>query len=396
MKNHTLFILAILFATSIAYAVATPAQTVPIGNVEELYAAVNDPENSGATLSLAPGVYMLSASDPAGAARPNRGRLDLLENMSLTGVVDDRSAVVIDAINLPASSLTLATPVAAVRTGRGQNSVEWLTVQNARFGSANLDSTLPWPGTAFVRIAHVAITGAKRGLDIRNAGPLGANGETIEADIVDNDFFMNTIGNPLPNMGIRIMNLQTDLRGAVINVRMIGNRSWGQQQGSVIANNAALNSTINVFSAGNLSYGNAAGTLILGGYVDSGTLPSNGNTINFEAHGDRFVDNTWPANTFYGGLVVFGGNDQTSTPNMANNNTVNISLWGCRMEGNNTWDLLGVGAKAANASAPGVNNHVTIEIHGDGQDRGRWNPVEFFADSIPADPSLNNSVAVIR
>ena len=371
------------------------AQIVTVGNVEELYAAVNDPANAGSTLTLAPGIYMLSAADPSGAARPNGGRLDLLENMSLMGVEDDRSAVVIDAINLPTTSLTLATPVAAVRTGRGHNSVEWLTVQNARRGAANLDSTLEWPGTACVRIAHVALTGARRGLDIRNAGPLGANGETIEADIVDNEFFRNNFGDPSPNMGIRILNLQTDTRGAVINVRMTGNRSWGQQQGSVIANNASLNSTINVFSAGNLFYDNAAGTVILGGYVDGGTFVSNGNTVNFEAHGDRFVDNTRSANTFFGGLVVFGGIDLISTPDNVNNNTVNISLWGCRMEGNNTWDLLGVGAKAASAPAPGVNNHVTIEIHGEGRGHG-WQPVEFFADSLPNDPSLNNSITVIR
>jgi len=140
-------------------AVATPAQVIQVGNVEELYAAVNDSRNAGATLTLAPGVYMLSATDPAGAARANGGRLDLLENMSLMGVEGDRNAVVIDAINLPSSSYRVPIVVAAVRLGRGRNSIEWLTVRNAVNGMANIDTTLQWQGTAFVRIAHVASTG---------------------------------------------------------------------------------------------------------------------------------------------------------------------------------------------------------------------------------------------
>jgi hypothetical protein len=43
------------------------------------------------------------------------------------------------------------------------------------------------------------------------------------------------------------------------------------------------------------------------------------------------------------------------------------------------------------------NNHVTIEIHGDGNGKGRWQPVEFFADSLPAaPPNYGNSVTVIE
>jgi hypothetical protein len=51
---------------------------------------------------------------------------------------------------------------------------------------------------------------------------------------------------------------------------------------------------------------------------------------------------------------------------------------------------------AAIALSPGVNNHFTIEIHGEGKDNGRWQPVEFFTDSIPADPNTTNSVTVPR
>jgi hypothetical protein len=394
MINNTkqrIISISIILMTIAAACVGASAQIIPVGNVEELYAAVNNPANAGATLTLAQGVYMLSATDPSGAARANGGRLDLQENMSLIGVNGDRNAVIIDAVNLPTSSYNVAAnpitiPAAAIRTGRGHNSIQWLTVRNARLGTANIDTTLQFPGKALVTIAHVASTGSKRGLDVINSVFVGGSGKTIEADIVDNDFFNNNLGNPI--QGIRIINAGT-LNG-VINVRVTDNRSSGENTGMVFANPGASSSTINVFSAGNRLFGNGVGTII------NAAIPvGNGNIINFEAHGDQFLDNTAPFSVsgFHGGLIVIGG-EETVAPNGVNNNTVNVALWGCRMNGNNTWDLFAAGALSLPESIgpAGVNNHVTIEIHGEGQSQ----PVEFFADSIPDDPSLNNSVTVIR
>src|SRR5687768_8965180 len=70
------------------------ARAIYVTDVEELYAEVNRPSNEGAAITLAPGTYVLSAA-AAGAARPNGGRLELQRDMSLYGVTDDRSAVVI-------------------------------------------------------------------------------------------------------------------------------------------------------------------------------------------------------------------------------------------------------------------------------------------------------------
>jgi hypothetical protein len=382
--------ISIILVTMAAACVAASAQIIPVANLEELYAAVNDAANAGVTLTLARGVYMLSATDPFGAGRANGGRLDLQENMSLIGVDGDRSAVIIDAVNLPASSYdvvtpTITIPAAAIRMGRGHNSIEWLTVRNARLGTANIDTTLQSQGRAFVTIAHVASTGSKRGLDVIHSVFVGGSGDTIQADIVDNDVFNNNLGN---SQGVRIINAGTS--NGLINVRMTDNRSWGQSTGMVIANPGATSSTINVFSAGNRLFGNAVGTII------SAAVPvGNGNIINHEAHGDRFFDNTAPFSVsgLHGGLIVVGG-EATATPNAVNSNAVNVVLWGCRMERNNTWDLFAAGAFSLPESIgfPGANNHVTIEVHGEGHGQ----PAEFFADSIPDDPSLNNSVTVIR
>ena len=114
LRVKPLNLLALFVSLTLAQSIS--AQLINVDNVEALYAAVNDPANVGATIALAPGTYILTVNDPQDTPRPNRGRLDLQEDMSLIGVKGDRSAVVIDAFNLPASSYTGSPgPHAAVR-----------------------------------------------------------------------------------------------------------------------------------------------------------------------------------------------------------------------------------------------------------------------------------------
>lgn len=177
------------------------AQLVPVPNVEELYSAVNNPANAGATLVLAPGTYWLSPSDPYGGPRPKGGRIELQMDMSLMGVEGDRDAVVISAVNLPASSFPTTTngvatgPNGAVRMGLGHNALEWLTVRDSIKGQDNINTGLQPldPGDAYIRVAHIASSGSNRGLDILNFGP-NTSGQTIEAEVVDSYFFENPNG----------------------------------------------------------------------------------------------------------------------------------------------------------------------------------------------------------
>ena len=63
MKRSHPSIFAIVIAAvllTVASAANAAAQTVGVSNIEELYAAVNDPANAGTTIVLAPGVYTLS------------------------------------------------------------------------------------------------------------------------------------------------------------------------------------------------------------------------------------------------------------------------------------------------------------------------------------------------
>lgn len=181
-----IILITIVTAATSAGAIAS---SVYVSNVEELYAAVNDPLNVGAQVTLAPGVYSLSRFTAFNVERPNRGRLELQKDMSLIGVVGDRSAVVIDASLLPRASYQGGGPplTGAIRLGRGMNAIEWLTTQNATVGSAAIEGDLVWPGVAYMRIANIASTGNIRGLDIRNFGP-ASSGETIDVEIVDSEF----------------------------------------------------------------------------------------------------------------------------------------------------------------------------------------------------------------
>lgn len=78
-------VLAVIAVTWGTSARSQEQPVVTVNNVEELYAAVNDPANAGALLVLASGEFMLTMSDPMGNPRPNAGRLVLQSGMSIEG-----------------------------------------------------------------------------------------------------------------------------------------------------------------------------------------------------------------------------------------------------------------------------------------------------------------------
>ncbi|MGB7210342.1 MAG: FG-GAP-like repeat-containing protein [Pyrinomonadaceae bacterium] len=362
---------------------------VNVANLEELYAAVNNSANAGMLIIIAPGVYMLSVNDPNGAARPNSGRIELQQNMSLQGVAGDRGAVIIDAINLPLTSFNSAAPIpltAAIRMGRGSNSIEWLTVRNAVNGNANIGTELASTGTAYIRVAHVASTNSQRGLDVRNFGAAGA-GRVIEAEIVDNDFYNNRIG--VVGEGLRIVN-NNGANGGRISARLSGNRSYNNYLGLIVEDNRSNNANITVVSSGDRFFENGLGALV-GAGLSGASTPSNGNTVNFTALGSSFEDNNGFNNFDHGGLIVIGG-ENTSIPNGTSNNTVNVELRGCRLSNNQLYDLAAFGARSYPVSVglPGTNNRVSVRLY------STQVPILATDDSIPDSPGGMNSVVISR
>ncbi len=372
------------------------ATVIDVTDVEQLYAVVNDPANEGAVITLAPGTYVLSANDAAGVARPNGGRVELQRDMSLYGVTDDRSAVVIDGSGLPISSIRFAfgsrvLPTAPVRMGRGSNTIEWLTVLGSPTAVAGIATELTGTASTRVRVAHVAASGAARGVDVRNVGSAMA-GRVIQAEIVDGDFSRGV-------EGIRVGNFFGADHGN-IDVVMSGNRSYMNVLGCIFENNLTSFATIAVRSNGDRFEDNGLGCQLGGGFVGGATGAANSNTAVFEAHGTEFsnntrtefFNNTGPTFTEFGGLLVVGGHALASV-NTTSDNSVMLRLWGCKVSGNQGVDFQAFGAWSG-AVPPGIagtNNHVTIELHG----VSKQIDVE-ATPSQPVDPTGSNTVMVIR
>lgn len=370
-------------------AAATPSRSVigasvDVANVEQLYAAVNDPGNAGATIVLAPGTYVLSAKDPGGVARPNGGRIELQPDMSLSGVSGDRAAVVIDMSLLPGSSFNASVGKSSgIRIGRGVNSVEWLTILGNSNSTAGIETDLADSHPAQLRIAHVTAHASIRGVDVRNTGA-GMSGRSIVASIEDNEFFGGT-------EGIRMLNVN-GIVGARIDATLSGNRVHDNGNGCIVENNRSSSSTIHVRSSGDRFDHNGLGCIIGGGLV-AAPGAANANTTTFEAYGDSFSDNTLASpNIDFGGVLVVGA-ETPGVPNSASHNTVTVALWGTKVSGNQNVDFQAFGAR--NIGSPtgisGTDNHATIELHGVSKQ------IDVHAvNSSPVDAGGTNTVTVVR
>jgi len=66
---------------------------VHVSDVEELYAAVNNDGNIGATIVLRSNTYVLSRTEDGIQERPHGGRLELKRDMSIRGAGDPSQCV---------------------------------------------------------------------------------------------------------------------------------------------------------------------------------------------------------------------------------------------------------------------------------------------------------------
>jgi hypothetical protein len=364
------------------------ANVLLVADVEELYAAVNDPTKEGAAITLAPGTYLLSAIGPGNVARPNGGRLELQEDMSLSGTTDDRSAVVIDASALPTSSFNAPFGrTAPLRIGRGSNTIEWLTVKGNPQAAGSIATELPGIERTRIRVAHVNAEGSSRGLDVRNASAANA-GRRIDVEIVDNEFIgpARVVG---MSEGIRLVNF-VDVDGGVIVGTLSGNRVHGFQIGCIIANNRSSDAVVRVRSADDRFFGNAMGCVIAGG-LGQGTIGrADRNSTTFEADGSAFVDNKFAIAGFApGGLLVLGARS-IANANVASDNTVSVALWRTQVSGNGGVNFQVFGAlQDAGLGVAGTNNRAIIKLH----DVHKEIVVTLTA-SLPADPTGSNTAIV--
>jgi len=360
------------------------ANKILVCNEMELYAAVNDSANSGKKILLSEGTYVLSVNDPSGNPWPNGGRLELQEDMSLIGITNNRSAVIIDASGLPNSSFTVPFgKTGPIRIGRGKNTIKWLTIVGNELAAGGIETDLTGTPTTEIKVAHVVSGGSLRGIDVRNIGATMI-GRRIDAEIVDNECFGIV-------EGIRLVNTNGANQGQIY-AELRDNRVHDFYFGVIANNNRCSSAVVDVRSNGDRFEGNGLGALIIGGTAATGTSVSNSTT--FEAHGSKFINNTGPIEPDLGdagGILVLGAD--AFGPDMTFNNTVAVRLRGTKVYGNQNIDFQAFGSRSL-ADPPvlgGTNNHALIELHGVSKQ------IDVVAiDSSPEDPNHTNTVTVVR
>lgn len=380
----------LFFAGTFAGACPT-GTTINVFNVEDLYAAINNPADAGATILLSPGTYVLSARTSAGVARPNGGRLELQLDMSMYGVVGDRAAVTIDTSQLPVASLRIALGnTAAIRVGRGCNDLEWLTIAGNPSSTAGIETDLAGTDIAQVKIAHVVAHDSIRGVDIRNIGA-AMSGRRIEAEVSDSEFFRGA-------EGIRVVNIN-GVNNGQIEATLSGNYSHGNFTGCIVVNNRSSSGDIHVRSNGDRFENNGIGCTVFGAIVTAPGV-ANSNSVTFEAHGSKFNNNTLTefVNTGgvsaidFGGLLVIGA-ETPGLANSASHNSATLRLWGCEVSGNQNIDFQAFGGRsvAVPVGVAGLDNTANIELYGSSKQ------LDVIAiDSTPDDASGTNTVSVLR
>lgn len=372
----------VLASLLIASAWSQARQVVYVGSTTELYAAVNDAGNEGAIVILAPGVYALVPNDI------NAGRLELQRDMELHGTPGHPEDVVIDAGGLPATSFVATAPIApgAIRTGRGSNAIEWLTVHGAVNGPSAISTDLIAPGGTRVRVAHIVARGNNRGLDVRNPGP-AYSGRVIEVEVSDSVFVGHVTG---AGQGIRFQNAFAE--GASIRAILRGNRSYGNIAGCLAGNVAGRHSLIDIQSFGDRFDGNGNGCVLLAGYGNVTDI-AEGNFIQMVAHESSFRDNVGAlpaAFPFPGGILAVGG-QAVGAPNRAFRNALRMELWGVQMAGNRSVDINAIGAMNTDPGVAGAGNAVEVVLHGITETASIRETA-----SVPEAPGSGNTVTVRR
>ena len=348
-------------------------ERIYVSSIQELYAAVNNPDNVGTRIVLAPGTYVL------GASFPNGGRVELQKDMSLQGQPGEPGMVIIDASALPANSFLLpatsfpASPrTGVIRVGNGTNSIEWLTIKAPPTPNAlsSIETDLATTRQTHVTVAHCIVSGGQIGIDIRNRDEL-SNGRALEADIEDNELFDNTFGF---GQGIGIQNSR-NVDGAVINATLRNNYIHDNRMGIRVFNVVANHSTINVKSNDDRFEANGLGLAIISAFNEYPIFTANDNVLSFEAHGTSISNNVGvpapPSGTALalpGGVLLTGGQvSVNSLPGTVNNNQLNVSFYGCVFDGNlSPYDITAFGARSGypSLSPAGINNVVNLKLMG--------------------------------
>jgi hypothetical protein len=360
---------------------------VYVSNLDELYAAVNDPENAGTEVVLAPGTYLLSAS------YPNGGRLELQTDMSLRGQPGQIDAVFIDQSALPISSYRLSPTitVAPIRIGRGINSIEWFSVKGGPAAVnplAVIESDLLGDETN-VTISHVSVdcNGSRTGILFRNRLEEHAN-RVINAKLEHSEIFGARSGIA---SGVA---MQNRISGSQIKLDMKENYIHDCKIGIFNLNGGLGNSIDNClleFTSHSDRIENNGCGLDLSAASGGGANYSNNGSVIVKMYGASIKNNGVPQLAPTNGALLSGIYAASAYGAIASNNNLNISLWGCEISNNNAPDIYAYGAYSSTAVIAGVNNRLDLNLYGLSA-----NATLESAASVPAEPAGTNVVNIYR
>lgn len=360
---------------------------VYVSSVEQLYSAVNSPDNAGTQVLLAPGIYVLDASFP------NGGRLELQNDMSVQGIPGNIGAVVIDQSALPNASfrLTPTVSVAGIRMGNGINALEWLSVKGGSLAAnplSAIESDLLGSST-YVTISHVNLdcNASRIGILLRNRLDEHAN-RVINATIEFTEIANGTNGTGFG------LGLQNRISGSQIKLNMKENYIHGCKIG-VLNFNSGLGNPIDNCSLDITSYSdriedNGCG-LDLSAASGTATAYANNSTVNIKMYGTTIRNNgvaqLLPNNgAALSGIYAAGGYGT----NVANN-LLTVGLWGCNISDNNAPDIYAYGAFSPTAVVAGTNNRMDLKLSGISA-----NAIVESAASSPAEPAGTNVLNISR
>jgi len=360
---------------------------VYVSNLDELYTAVNNSDNAGTDVLLAPGTYVLSA------AYPNGGRLELQTDMSLRGQPGQIDAVLIDQSSLPSASFRLSptVSVAGIRMGRGTNSLEWLSVKGGSLAAnplSAIESDLLGTETN-VSISHVYLdcNGSRIGILFRNR-LLEHENRVINATLEFTEIANGTNGT---GFGVA---LQNRISGSQINLNMKGNYIHDCKIG-VLNFNAGLgnpidNCSLDITSHSDRIEDNGCG-LDLSAGSGGGSVYSNNGSVTVKIFGGTIKNNGVPQLLPNNGALLSGIYAAAAYGATASNNVLNINLFGCDISNNNASDIYAYGAFSPTAVIAGVNNRFDLYLHGLSA-----NATIESAVSVPAEPAGTNVLNIYR
>ena len=362
-----------------------------VSNLDQLYAAVNNPDNTRTRIVLAPGNYVLSA------AYPNGGRLELQTDMTLQGQPGKRDAVLIDQSSLPNASFRLSptVSVAGIRMGRGTNSLEWLAVKGGNLAANPLSVIEPdlLGSETNVIFSHVYVdcNASRTGILIRNR--LAEHENRVINATLEYSEIANAFVNPAPGAGLA---LQNRIPGSQIRLNMTGNYIHDNRIGILNFNsglgNLVENARLDIRSHNDVIDGNGCGLDLSGGSSGPGGPMSNENIVTVDMFAGSISDNGRPELTPTNGALLSGmylaggyGSDNVS------DNLLSISLRGCKISNNGETDIYAYGAFSPNGVLAGTGNRLDLFLYG----VSAFASIE-SADSVPFEPAGTNVVNIVQ